>query len=1648
MQKFLPPNLIKIGLFGLLFAVYATSALSHNHPFIEVTFDDQNPPTNERTEQVWTGRTTLPNINATFRFTDTSLYWWQVHYFIDGVEIGEATFPGGGVATTPYGSWRGFPSAHSNKCGSGAHYQCNDVHFQPNSNAITSLPLGQELKINLLVRQWGPPRVETNTIIRYVREDVSVKWSAGSSGMETNRTDNFDSFNWHYGDITALFDRESDLRFHLRIKDGTLPEQVFIMGKGERYSPWSGFEWYSEGKYGKWFIRGFSDCGNFKCSRVLFQPDRTQFNRVYGRNIRMRITVTRSLGNRSQIATLEFNLTGRVRTSLEWDTEGAGNLRTGNLTNYGNIVGKGFIFKHWERAISFQATEKVNAQATEAIGNRTNTIESNKRQFGSNLTYGSWWVDETRSNRATDPINDDYFTAERGFFFKPDSDAIVNNLEIGQTVTSILKFRLHTGNDASTAIDKTDTITVTITRLPVVTITVDKTTIKEGGNFTYTLTADPAPTPTNSLSVQIEETDVVRYADGSNIRNIRNPTKILTRETFLTTKTTELRDTVFPNGTYIVRIKSGEDYVIKDGGIVTIAVENVAPSEISIATNTTSITEGESFEVTLTASPVPLAKLPVTLSADDSESGFFDSFSVSPVEIPITGSAQVTISTSSLATRDMTEALEISIDTASSYVVSSSAGSISVNVEDNDLPTISITSPNHDDTIVEGAGFSFTLTATPPPTTNLSVTLDVETTPTGYLGDNFRPTIVIDTTGVFRLTVATGQLQRFDKVVRVVIGIADKPTLYVTSREESSITVSVAKLEESELSRVSITSNADGVSVIEGQPFTLSLIAEPAPDTELEVMLVVPTSNLFDHASINSIIIPVSGTIDIPVLTNKLLNSGESEEILIYIENSSNYFISATASQITTTIIDEPSDRTPTVSVHATRPNIPMGQLASFNLLADPVPANAVTVNLSVSYVGNTVLWRGPTRIQLQGKHTLSLNTLIDWGSLDAPHSVTVRVESGTGYKINNSGDDNARIIVESIVSSAPSPLDLPNVAVASSVANSILALMSASDQPTSSAPTIPETASADTRFNENNTKPVLSISAKSPIVQEGEAAEFAITSIYGSETSVIIVKLRVNPVGDFFGFSEPKQISIPLPAQSSAPVIFPTIDDTIAEADGRLEVSIIPDSIYLIATNNRATSVIVSDAKDRQARQDLLIASTQAFLPDVVGNMAGRTSDHISQRVQMNLNEPSNIVFNLDGESSLVELIEMSGEMLNESSVSWQEVLGDSNFALTLLSEDEFVVPATIWGIGDYRDLSSTRPNGSQAWSGAVFTGQFGIDTLINQELLAGLSASITENKIEVGSGNAEKLEFALNSTLLNPYINWASPTLDVELRAVAGYGIGDFIIDQANYDVEVLSSKSYSLALAGSKELYSSESLLNGTTKLQLIGDSWFARQNIHGKSNLLSDLQTDAQFLRISTEVNHQFEFERGSSLTPLISTGIRRDQKDQQSLFGLELSGGFDYTDLIGLTLSGSGSMLLTSQNEIQKMSLKGSVKYDYGHDDLGLKFALSPTWGQTQAELQNSLWSNEILARSNEVGQYTEGTQISTEIGYGFALGERSRQLNLYSGYEFDAQADDELLLGTRLAIGSKLGLDFERINKISTTDSPAGKYQFNVTLSW
>ena len=185
---------------------------------------------------------------------------------------------------------------------------------------------------------------------------------------------------------------------------------------------------------------------------------------------------------------------------------------------------------------------------------------------------------------------------------------------------------------------------------------------------------------------------------------------------------------------------------------------------------------------------------------------------------------------------------------------------------------------------------------------------------------------------------------------------------------------------------------------------------------------------------------------------------------------------------------------------------------------------------------------------------------------------------------------------------------------------------------------------------------------------KKGNFAKFLITARNNSDSSSIIVKLSINPIGDFFDFSEPKLITRRIQGHGSVHLVFPTVDDTLAEADGLLEVSIIPDASYKIASNKGSTAVIVSDAVDRQLRQDLLTVNSQAFLPDVFGNMAVRTTDLISQRVQQGFSESNNVSLNLGGQNTLPGLIEMSGEMTNQGLVSWRELLGDSSFAIDIV--------------------------------------------------------------------------------------------------------------------------------------------------------------------------------------------------------------------------------------------------------------------------------------------------------------------------------------------------------------------------------------------
>ena len=437
-----------------------------------------------------------------------------------------------------------------------------------------------------------------------------------------------------------------------------------------------------------------------------------------------------------------------------------------------------------------------------------------------------------------------------------------------------------------------------------------------------------------------------------------------------------------------------------------------------------------------------------------------------------------------------------------------------------------------------------------------------------------------------------------------------------------------------------------------------------------------PTS-LQGEIAINS----TTTTISIPITDDDV--EEENETFNITISN----LVGAVFADGGATLVQEITVITPQVSIAATPPTqIMEGATVVFTLSV--APANAVNadqtldVHFNVTQQGNFILWRYKRSITMNSAMaTLEIKTHDDEVEEENGNIVVTLVDT---EEYNPMAPGTAEIEItdndDPPTDGSPPPDPEDRISVAQLVVNQLL------DNPN----LYQGTGSTESRAP-SPVLPTVAIDAVQTIVIEGSPVEFVITSSGDSDSTATIVNLLVNPVGDFFDFNASKQITRRIHGQDSVQVTFPTIDDTIAEADGRLEVTIIPDSSYEIATNKGTVAVNVSDAEDRQVRQDLLVASSQAFLPDVVGNMVARTSDLISQRIQQKFAENSNVTLNLGGENTLEGLIEMSGEMTNEGSISWQEVLGDSSFAMTLLSGDDFVAPTTIWGIGDYRDLSAS---------------------------------------------------------------------------------------------------------------------------------------------------------------------------------------------------------------------------------------------------------------------------------------------------------------------------------------------------------------------
>ena len=176
-------------------------------------------------------------------------------------------------------------------------------------------------------------------------------------------------------------------------------------------------------------------------------------------------------------------------------------------------------------------------------------------------------------------------------------------------------------------------------------------------------------------------------------------------------------------------------------------------SEISISAGP-DVVEGDILTFTVTATPAPTAPLDVKVTVTTTGS-FAVPATTYTATIPTSGSWLMKLSSYADSIDEPDGTVTATIDQGSGYTISSTAGSDSLAVQDDDdppLPQVGITSGNM--SIIEGDDVTLTITSTPAPATELTVPLGIVAS--GDFGvTSGTQTVTIPTTGSVTHTIAT-----------------------------------------------------------------------------------------------------------------------------------------------------------------------------------------------------------------------------------------------------------------------------------------------------------------------------------------------------------------------------------------------------------------------------------------------------------------------------------------------------------------------------------------------------------------------------------------------------------------------------------------------------------------------------------------------------------------------------------------------------------------------------------------------------------------------------------------------------------------------------------------------------------------------------
>ena len=350
--------------------------------------------------------------------------------------------------------------------------------------------------------------------------------------------------------------------------------------------------------------------------------------------------------------------------------------------------------------------------------------------------------------------------------------------------------------------------------------------VTEGTAATFTLTADI--TPASDLTVNVSVSDSGSFISGA----VPTTVMIPMGDTSATlTVATEDDNTDEANGMVTAEVTTGSGYTVGAPSSVMVVVNDNDEPTVSISAGG-AVTEGTAATFMVTADIMPVSDLAVNVSVSDSGS-FISGTAPTTVMIPAGDtSATLTVATEDDSTDEGSGSITATLASGTGYIVGSPSSAV-VTVNDNDgvvEPAVSIsavTSP-----VTEGTDATFTVMASTPPASALTVNVSV--TQTGMFIMGTAPTTVEIPAGMTSapLMVATENDNTAEMNGSIEVTVMGGTGYTVGSPDRAVVTV-----EDNDMAGITVTPTSGLTTTEAGRTATFTVVLDSQPTADVSIVV-------------------------------------------------------------------------------------------------------------------------------------------------------------------------------------------------------------------------------------------------------------------------------------------------------------------------------------------------------------------------------------------------------------------------------------------------------------------------------------------------------------------------------------------------------------------------------------------------------------------------------------------------------------------------------------------------------------------------------------------------------------------------------------------------------------------------------------------